>query len=191
MEYFVYGRDLPGSGDLKGDRTGDHWAFMDGYAKELIARGPTLTGPAIGLAGTDDEPDSTGSLHIVDLPDDEAARKFAYEEPYYLAGVFESVLLCRFRNILGRTMWEFTDAVEGYNRYLVITMDDAEPAPVTSKHVIVYGELLDLDGTTRLGWAATVEAPDEAAAATLVPASGTGRTEVHHWRFGGRPDQQS
>lgn len=191
MQYFVYGRDLPGSGDLKGSRTEEHWAFMDGYATELIARGPTLTGPATGpLARTDDEPESTGSLHIVDLPDDEAARRFAYEEPYYLAGVFESVLLCRFRDLLGRTMWEFTEAVDGYDRFLVIDWDAVDPAPVTSKHLIVYGELLDLDGETRLGRAATLEAPDEAAAAAMLRASG-GHTEVHHWRFGGRPAPRS
>lgn len=37
MEYFVYGRDRPGSGDLKGRMTEEHWAFMDGYADALIA----------------------------------------------------------------------------------------------------------------------------------------------------------
>src|SRR6266545_1330646 len=58
-------------------------------------------------------------------------RTFAYEEPYYRAGVFGSLLLCRFRNVLGRTMWDFTEAVDGYGRFLVITMDESDPAPVT------------------------------------------------------------
>ena len=82
-------------------------------------------------------------------------------------------------------MWDFADAVDGYGRFLVIRMDTAEIAPVTSKHVILYGELLELEGEGRLGWAALVEAPDlEAAAAVL--SGGDGRTEVHHWCFGGR-----
>jgi uncharacterized protein len=184
VEYFVYGRDRPGAFELKMSLNDDHWSFMDGYGELLVARGPTLT-------GDDDEAESTGSLHIVDLADAEAARTFAYEEPYYRAGVFESVLLCRFHNVLGRTMWDFTEAVDGYGRFLVITMDESDPAPVRSKHMIVYGELLALDGEARLGRAAIVEAPDREAAATLLPVSGDGRMEVRPWRFGGRPAQRS
>ncbi|HYU85553.1 MAG TPA: hypothetical protein VEK80_12190 [Kribbellaceae bacterium] len=88
-------------------------------------------------------------------------------------------------------MWDFTEAVDGYGRFLVITMDESDPAPVTSKHLIVYGQLLALDGEARLGRATIVEAPDREAAATLLPISGDGRTEVHPWRFGGRPAQRS
>ncbi|GGP79884.1 YciI family protein [Streptosporangium pseudovulgare] len=183
MEYFVYGRDRPGTFGLKVRLSEEHWSFMDGYAELLVARGPTMTGHGDGA-----EP--TGSLHIVDLPDTEAARTFAYEEPYHRAGIFESVLLCRFRNVLGRTMWEFTDAVDDYGRFLVIAMGESAPAPVTSKHLIVHGELLSLDGETRLGQAALVEAPDREAAAALLPSGGDdGRTEAHPWRFGGRPAQ--
>jgi uncharacterized protein len=181
VEYFVYGRDRVGTSGLKQSLSEEHWSFMDGYGELLIARGPTLTGP-------DDEDESTGSLHIVDLPDAEAARRFAYEEPYYRAGVFESVLLCRFHNILGHTMWDFTEAVDGYSRFLLITMDTSTPAPPTSKHLIVYGELLALDDDIRLGWAAALEAPTREAAATLLP--GNTNAEVHHWTFGGRPTTQ-
>ncbi|AWS40330.1 YciI family protein [Streptosporangium sp. 'caverna'] len=180
MEYFVYGRDRPGAFELKVSLNEDHWSFMDGYGELLVARGPTMTGDG-------DDAESTGSLHIVDLPDAEAARTFAYEEPYYRAGAFESVLLCRFRNVLGRTMWDFTEAVDGYSRFLVIVMGESDLAPVTSKHMIVYGELLAPDGEARLGWAATVEAPDRETAATLLPVGGDGHTEVHLWFFGGRP----
>lgn len=176
----MYGRDRPGSFGLKMSLNGEHWSFMDGYGELLVARGPTLTGHG-------DDAESTGSLHIVDLPDEEAARAFAYEEPYYRAGVFESVLLCRFDNVLGRTMWDFAEAVDGYGRFLVITTGGSGPAPAPSKHMIVYGELLSLDGETRIGRAAMVEAPDREAAATLLPVGGDGRTESHPWRFGGRP----
>jgi len=178
VEYFVYGRDRAGTSGLKQSLTEEHWSFMDGYGDLLIARGPTLTGP-------DDEDESTGSLHIVDLPDAESARRFAYDEPYYRGGVFESVLLYRFHNILGRTMWDFTEAVDGYDRFLLITLDSNAPAPATSKHTIVYGDLLALDDNTRLGWAAAIEAPTPEHAATLLPDSS--HTEIHHWTFGGRP----
>lgn len=183
MEYFVYGRDLPGTFGLKMRLTEEHWAFMDGYGEQLIARGPTLTGP-------DDEAESTGSMHIVDLPDVEAARAFAFDEPYYRGGVFESVLVYRFHNALGRTMWDFTDAVDEYSRFLLLTLDETAPAPAPSRHLIVYGDLLALDTDVRLGRVALVEAPDQAAAATLLPPGANGHTEVHHWSFGGRPTQQ-
>lgn len=180
VQYFVYGRDRPGVLELKMSLTDEHWSFLDAYAEQLIARGPTLT---VG----DDDPESTGSLHIVDLPDEGSARRFAYEEPYFRAGVFDSVLLCRFHNILGRTMWDFTDAVDSYGRFLVISMDAVDPAPPPSAHMIVYGDLLALDGAARLGRAAVVEAPDPESAATLLPTIGGRDPEVHPWRPGGRP----
>jgi uncharacterized protein len=172
VEYFVYGRDRAGSGDLKGKLTPEHWAFMDEYAGALIARGPTLT---------EDREESTGSVHIVDLPDLDAARSFAYDETYYKGGVFEDVLLCRFIKHVGTTMWDFTDADESYGRYLVLTKD--EPRPLNSKHLIMYGDLRSLDDDAHLGRAALVEAPDAAAAAVL---TGAAETDVHPWEFGGR-----
>jgi uncharacterized protein len=176
MEFFVYGRDRAGADELKVRLVEEHWTFMDGYAEELIARGPTLT-------GHDEDAASTGSLHIVDLPDVEAAKAFVHNDPYYVAGAFESVELYRFTNTSGRTMWEFTDTVKGYERFLVIAMGESVPAPPASKHLIVYGELRTLDGEARLGWAATVEAPNDQAAAALLPAD---NPEVHPWTFGGR-----
>ena len=172
MEYFVYGRDRVGAGGLKESLGEEHWAFMDRYDDRLIARGPTLT-------SQNDDAESTGSLHIVDLPDEAAVQEFAYEEPYYRAGAFETVDIFGFVNTSGRTMWEFTDAIDGYGRYLVLAMGDT-PAPPESKHLIVYGELLD--GETPIGRAALVEALDPKSAADLLP----GSTEVHPWTFGGR-----
>ena len=46
-------------------------------------------------------------MHIVDLPYPAAARAFAFYEPNYQAGVYRHVLLRRWRNLLGRTMWDF------------------------------------------------------------------------------------
>ncbi|MET7277738.1 YciI family protein [Kribbella sp. NPDC005582] len=172
MQYFVYGRDRTGAGELKGRLTPEHWAFMDGYAAELIARGPTLT---------PDGEDTTGSLHIIDLPTLEAVKTFAYDDPYYRAGVFESVLITRFRNHTGATMWDFANAVDGYHRYLVHT-DDA-PRPLTSPHLILYGDLLALDADEHLGRAVLLEAPDAVAAAALADAD---LAQVHPWTFGGR-----
>jgi len=71
---------------------------MDAYASAFVARGPTLAEDGIT---------QTGSMHILDLPDAEAVRVFAYEEPNFKAGVYSNVFVSRWRNELGRTMWEF------------------------------------------------------------------------------------
>ena len=145
-QYFVYGRDRVGSLEVKVRLTEEHWAFMDGYAAELIARGPTLTPDRSG---------PTGSLHIVDLPSPEALQTFVYDEPYYLGGAFASVEVYRFENLTGRTMWEFATAVDGYERFLVLTKDAARP--LSSEHLIVYGDLYD--DSRHVGRAGLVEAP--------------------------------
>lgn len=75
MEFFVYHRDRPGSSALRDELLEEHWSYMDGFAKQMIARGPTLT---------DDGETATGSVHIVDLPDPAAARAFAFDEPTWL-----------------------------------------------------------------------------------------------------------
>ncbi|MEV6521313.1 YciI family protein [Longispora sp. NPDC051575] len=198
MEYFVYGRDHPGVGDLRWERTGEHWTFMDSYADVLIARGPTLTDDGEGV---------TGSVHIVDLPGPEAARAFAYDEPYYRAGVFADVLVRRFSNTLGRTMWAYPGTGED-PRFLVL--GHGRPGATAERdrlradqrdhlaagyadRLIAHGPLLSADGTDWLGTATLVELPDRAAAEAMLahgPYAEAGlyeRVEVHPWRFGGRP----
>jgi uncharacterized protein YciI len=61
-----------------------HWSYMEGYAAEMVARGPTLT---------DDGETATGSVHIVGLSGPSAARAFAFDEPNYQAGVYRDALL--------------------------------------------------------------------------------------------------
>ena len=162
MQFFVYGRDRPGSLQLKMELTERHWTFLDPYADRLIARGPTL----------DNHGESTGSLHIADLPDIEAARTFAYQEPYYQGGVFESLNLCRYVPLLGRTI----PATAGF---LVIA---GGVSPITSTHLFAYGDLFALDGAAHLGRAALLEAPSLEAATRSAPPDAT----VQPWRAGGR-----
>jgi uncharacterized protein len=181
MEFFCYHRDRPGSTKLRDGLLEEHWSYMDRYATGMIARGPTLA---------NDGETATGSVHIVDLPDLEAARAFALDEPNYRAGVYwPDVLLRRWRNELGRTMWDFPGGRSGGNRYLVLghgAGTSAEPVPQDRDSLIVYGPLLSDDGAAWLGTAALVRASDLAAArAVLTPSRYTG-IEVHRWQFGGR-----
>jgi uncharacterized protein len=179
-EYFFYCRDRPGTAELRMQLVEAHWSFMDDYADGMIARGPTLTED--GLA-------ATGSLHIVDLQNAAAARVFAFEEPNFKAGVYAEVLIRRWRNLLGRTMWEFQGSDDA-SRFLVITAaTDAEAERrLLTEHearLIVYGELSSEDGSKRVGSALALEAASRDEVEALLPDS-LGRVEIHPWSFGGR-----
>ncbi|MER5226165.1 YciI family protein [Streptomyces flaveus] len=181
MEFFCYHRDRPGSLKLRHELLEDHWSYMDGYASQLIARGPTFAA---------DGETPTGSVHIVDLPDPAAARAFAFDEPNYQAGAYRDVLLRRWRNLLGRTMWDFPGDRTGGNRYLVLGLGSGRPAdlevPPDRDELIAYGPLLSDDGATWLGTVALVRAPDPDAARAVLTQDRYADIEVHDWEFGGR-----
>lgn len=199
MEYFFYCRDKPGTGALRKKIVETHWAFMDAYASEFVARGPTLA---------DDGVTQTGSMHIVDLPDAEAARVFAYDEPNYRAGVYSDVFVSRWRNALGRTMWEFKGDPEHNQRFLIIGHGKPGVSEVRERlkearikyliekgyeeHFIARGPLLLEDGMEWAGSAMIIEMPDRAAVKAMladypyVRAGLYDNIEILRWRFGGR-----
>lgn len=182
MEFLCYHRDRPGADALRAEMLERHWSYMDGYAALMIARGPTLS---------DDGETATGSMHIVDLPDPAAARTFAFDEPNYQAGVYRDVLLRRWRNLLGRTMWDFPGGRTGGSRYLVIGLGSGQAAdtsvPPARDSLIAYGPLLSDDGAAWLGTAAVLQAPDRDAAGAILTRDRYADIEVRPWRFGGRP----
>ncbi|AGL16163.1 YciI family protein [Actinoplanes sp. N902-109] len=181
MEFLCYHRDRPGSLALRHELTEAHWAYMDDFDKELIARGPTLT---------PDGTAPTGSLHIVDLSSAAAARAFAFDEPNYQAGVYRDVLLRRWQNALGRTMWDFSGGPADDNGYLVLGLGAGPAAdlemPAGRHDVIAHGPLLSDDGGTWLGTASLLVAPDPNAACAVLTRDRYDSVEVHRWVFGGR-----
>ena len=200
MEHFFYCRDEPGNEALLEEFAEAHWSFMDGYADVMIARGPT-TDPAGDI--------HTGSMHMVDLPNAEAANVFAFEEPYYRAGVYSEVLKRRWRNVVGRTMWDFAGA-EGRSRFLIIGHGAADIEAVRDElserrrrylrdggyldRFIERGPLLSDDGERWMGSAMLVELPDRASVDVMLAQDPYvleglyAHVEVHPWQFGGRPD---
>jgi uncharacterized protein YciI len=181
VEFFCYHRDRPGSMTLRDELLERHWSYMDRYQAEMIARGPTLA---------DDGDTATGSVHILDLPDSAAARAFAFDEPNYQAGVYRDVLLRRWRNLLGRTMWDFPGGRAGGNRYLVLGLGTGQATdlavPPGRDELIAYGPLLSDDGATWLGTAVLMRARDPGAARAVLTPDRYADIEVHNWQFGGR-----
>jgi uncharacterized protein len=182
VEFFCYHRDRPGSVTLREELLEEHWSYMDRYQAQMIARGPTLA---------DDGDTPTGSVHIVDVPDSDAARAFAFDEPGYQAGVYRDVLLRRWRNALGRTMWDFPGGRADGNRYLVLGLSTGQATDLTVQagrdDLIAYGPLLSDNAATWLGTAALVQAPDTNTARAILTPDRYADIEVHNWQFGGRP----
>ncbi|GGN02611.1 hypothetical protein GCM10011609_46910 [Lentzea pudingi] len=168
-EFFCFHRDRPGSMPLREKLLEAHWSYMDGF--ELIARGPVFSGGVL-----------TGSVHVVEAPDAAAARAFAFEEPVYQAGGYRDVLVRRWHNVLGRTMWDFP----GGGGHLVLGLGSGEPAdlvPARPEELVAYGSLLSDDGAAWLGTAALVRSADPAAVLT---ADRYDAVEVYEWEPGGR-----
>ncbi|MEU7932172.1 YciI family protein [Micromonospora echinofusca] len=182
MEFFCHHRDRSGSLPLRTELREEHWSYMDRYAAQMIARGPTFA---------PDGETPTGSVHIVDLPDPAAARAFAFDEPNYQAGAYRDVLLRRWHNTLRRTMWDFPGGRTGGDRYLVLGLGAGQTADLDPRadrdELIAYGPLLSDDGARWLGTAALVRAEDPDEARAVLTPDRYAEIEVHAWAFGGRP----
>ena len=199
MEYFIYCRDKPNSAALREELVEAHWTFMDRYSDTMIARGPTLS---------DDGAAITGSMHMVDLPDAEAARVFAFDEPFAKAGAFADILVRRCRNAMERAMRELDGDPENNQRFLVIGHGKPDMSEVRDglledhrryfiergyqDKFIVRGPLWSDNGNEWVGSEFVIELPDRAAVDVFLasePYNCAGlyeRIEIHRWRFGGR-----
>jgi len=155
---------------------------MDRFSNAMIARGPTYV--------SSDSQAPSGSVHILDLSGPSEARAFAFDEPNYQAGVYRDVLLRRWQNVLGQTMWDYPGGSEGTDRYLVLGLGSGQAAdlsgPPERDWLIAYGPLWSDNGAAWLGTAALVRAPDPDTARTVLTKDRYAGIEVHSWQFGGR-----
>jgi uncharacterized protein len=190
VDFFVYSRDAANTAHLRDDQEllEEHWSYMDMFAESMIARGPTLD--------TDRET-ATGSLHVLGLPNADAAREFVAREPNNRAGVYGEHSVWRFENLLGRTMREFSGQ-PAESRFLIIGRSHlgrpmaAESLPTELRQrLVLYGALTTLDGAEPVGVGLALQAPDRAAVDALIGDERTGLPAfsdivVHDWEFGGR-----
>ena len=171
MQFFCYHRDRAGSTPLRVEMVEQHWSYMDRYAARLVARGPTF--------GGDDT--LTGSVHVVDLPDADAARAFAFDEPCYQAGAYRDVLI-------RRTRWErLGSPVPGFLVLGFTARPEPHPhaaPPPPRGELVGFGPLLSDDGSWLVGAAALASAED--AARVALDRDRFIAVEVHRWEPGGR-----
>jgi uncharacterized protein YciI len=80
MHFVITCIDKPGQPELRQANRPDHINHLTEHEDRIVAAGPTLDG---------DVPN--GSVIIMEFDDLESAQAFADNDPYYKAGVFESV----------------------------------------------------------------------------------------------------
>ncbi len=98
MLYSIFAYDVPNSLPLRAKARPEHIARLNALndAGRLILAGPN---PAID-SDTPGEAGFTGSLIVAEFESLEAAQKWASEDPYIDAGVYENVDVKPFKKVL-------------------------------------------------------------------------------------------
>ena len=89
--YVLICRDKPNALPLRMATRSAHLAYAGAWSDKVQLGGPIL----------DDKGDMAGSLLILEGESDEVARTFNRDDPYTLAGLFESVQILPFRATVG------------------------------------------------------------------------------------------
>lgn len=195
-DYLVLGKDAAGTGEEMDRRAPVHWDYVDRFASQLIARGPLLS---------PDGEEHTGSMHIITTASAVDAQRFAHEEPYCQAGLYSSVTVTPFRNLLGRTMWERTPVpLPPYSTFMQASWPacacDAKRMErlrlaASSNDKWVFCGLLQSADSGFIGLAAAADLRPEAAESALRDLLDLGefradRLELTRWQRGGRQQMQ-
>jgi len=192
MLFFVHGRDRPGVGAEMLALAEAHWSYMDQFAGRLILRGPTLS---------DDGIEHTGSIHIVNVADRASAERFATDEPFYLAGLYEQVTIVRTVVLLRRESLEGS-LTSGVPNALVTGQwppeprrakdTDDQPLPINPDTRLSFvAVLVDDDQSHTTGIVSIVRAPLDEARKIIQPYASQLTDEpavltAQRWQRGGR-----
>jgi len=87
MQYVIYCLDRPGTSDLRNGSLPAHRDYVDKRAGSILMSGPLLA---------DDGVKRMGQLYVIEAPDAPTARQFIDNDPFTIAGLFESLAVHRF-----------------------------------------------------------------------------------------------
>jgi uncharacterized protein len=90
MHFAIVCLDKPGHGTVRAENRPAHLAHLKAHEAQILVAGPLLG---------DDGQAPVGSLLVMDFGDPEAARKFADDDPYAKAGLFQSVDIRPWRKV--------------------------------------------------------------------------------------------
>lgn len=83
--------DKPDHQAVRAEHRRHHLEHLSKIRNQVICAGPTLS---------DDGETMTGSLLILDFPDRAAAEGFLHRDPYYKAGLFQSVEVMPWKKVM-------------------------------------------------------------------------------------------
>ena len=88
MHFVITCTDKPGQPELRQANRPDHLEYLAGFEPRIVAAGPSLN---------DGTPD--GSVLIMEFDNLNDAQAFADGDPYYIAGVFQSVSITSWKKV--------------------------------------------------------------------------------------------
>ncbi len=91
MLFAIICTDKPGRTALRGEVRPQHLAYLGQHMDQVFAVGPLQS---------DDGEAMIGSILILDFDDRAAAETFAAGDPYARAGLFESVVIRRWKKVI-------------------------------------------------------------------------------------------
>ena len=91
MPYAIFPIDKPGTLQLRNDTRLEHREFFAGQMHLLLAAGPLIE---------DDADNGIGSVTVLDTEDCAVAKEFAESDPYYKVGLYESVIIRRWKQTI-------------------------------------------------------------------------------------------
>ena len=131
MQFFTWGINKRGIAKKRTALIQNHWDFIAKYDKSLIARGPVLDSKDLGIV--------RGSIHIVELPGFDEAKYFVNDEPFAKAGLFEKIILSRFKLELGRTQFDHVRKTD-FPKFFLYCPAKKVPNNITENLANVYKE---------------------------------------------------
>jgi uncharacterized protein YciI len=88
--YAIHCIDKPMQRELRAATRAEHLAYLESAISQVVLAGPLL----------DDEGLPIGSMLLMEFPDRKAAVSFAADDPYARAGLFSSVAVTAWRQVL-------------------------------------------------------------------------------------------
>lgn len=95
MAYVIETRDKAGSSHIRDEHRTAHWDYLYANEPKLLISGPVYA---------EDEKTIVGGLIIIDLPNRAAAERFAADDPFARAGLYEWLRIAPFRRGFPRTL---------------------------------------------------------------------------------------
>ncbi len=88
MPFAIQTTDKPNALSLRTEKRAEHIAYLKSHLPKLLAAGALLEDDATG---------GFGGIILLDTEDRAEAERFAAQDPYTLAGLFDSVRISRWR----------------------------------------------------------------------------------------------